>query len=535
MKVAGVDTVCSPQLRLRVDKLFPRMLSVTLNGRSGKQRQFTALTGLGPNHNLGLYNAKVAVAERALVERSFLCLDGAGFRPALKVRHGAFQTETLNEFLKGVTGNMPHIPRVSYEDVVSSYAGDKRATYQEALNSIRLRPFVDKDSELGMFVKREKQDVGKAPRVINPRSRRYNLELGRYLKLAEHKYFNAINCVFGARTPATVVKGFNVVTSANILRSKWDQFERPVAIGADATKFDMHVSVKALKYEHQFYKKMFPGDNFLRRLLRLQLRNRGVGRFPDGKVRFSLSGTRCSGDLNTSLGNCLLMCALMWSYAKERAVRVELANNGDDCMLFMESKDLARFVTGFDAWFRRKGFAVVLEKPVREFEQIEFCQTHPVWDGVKWRMVRNHLAVLTKDPMCLVDVPNWRTYQKWLGGVGTCGMALASGLPVQQEFYTLYRRLSGGVVCNDGFLKFIMKNTERLNQARGQNPLYGTIKTETRVSYWAAFGVLPDRQIDIEEHYRNLLLSERERFEGVVDRSYFGQLLTGDEFPSFKY
>jgi len=486
---------------------------VRRNGLSCKTREFTVLTGFGPDHNLGVYNNSVDTIERAFAERSFLCKDGEGFRPAFEVGPSSFRTPELSAFRNKVLQAMPNLPVLTSQQVVDAYHGPKRRVYQDALYSLEKEELREIDSHLSAFVKFEKQDVAKAPRVINPRAARYNLRLGKYLKHSEHRFFEAINKAFGKRTHATVIKGFNADVSAQILRDKWDQFEHPIAIGLDASKFDMHVSVAALKYEHSFYTSLFPGNKELRKLLRWQLCNKGIARAIDGTVKFSLEGTRCSGDLNTSLGNCILMCAMIWAYAKERGVDVELANNGDDCVVFMEARDEKRFGADIPGWFRTRGFSMTVEPTVDEFERLEFCQTKPVQLSSGWRMVRNLSACLQKDPMCLLNVPNDKVYRKWLAAVGTCGGNLAQGVPVLGPFYGIFQR--AGTSCSEGMLKEVFKNRSQLQLAQGLAK--GAVDANSRVSYYYAFGVLPDEQVAMERFFTSLIVDQMDT--AVVERS----------------
>jgi hypothetical protein len=356
-----------------------------------------------------------------------------------------------------------------------------------------LDPVSELDARLTSFTKFEKLDVGKAPRLINPRSPRYNLELARYLKHAEHHYFHAINKAWGGRTQATVIKGFDARVSAAILRDKWNLFEDPVAVGLDATKFDMHVSQQALRYEHSFYTALFPGRQGLRELLRWQLVNRGTAYCPDGTVRFEMRGTRSSGDMNTSLGNCILMCAMVREWCETAGVDAELANNGDDCVVIMERSALETFLSGCDGFFRRLGFAMAVEEAVSEFEAIEFCQTRPVLTTNGWVMVRNHVTTLQKDLMCLLPVPNSDVFGRWLGAVGECGGSAAHGVPVQQGWYAMMRRCGAKPRLTD--LEATFRNTSRLH--RKFNGV-DVVTPEARVSYYYAFGVLPDEQIELE-------------------------------------
>ena len=237
-----------------------------------------------------------------------------------------------------------------------------------------------RDARVKPFTKFEKQSLSKAPRIINPRSPRYNLYLGKWLKKAEKIYYRAINKAWGARTDHTVIRGLTVRESARVLKQKWDQFKDPVAIGLDAKKFDMHVSTHALKYEHTYYTQVWP-DKRLARVLKWQLVNAGVAVCEDGEVHFRMNGTRASGDLNTSLGNCIIMCAAIWAFCQEQQIDAELGNNGDDCVLIVERSDVDKVLNNVDGFFRRLGFRMTSEKPVDIFERIEFCQSHPVLCG----------------------------------------------------------------------------------------------------------------------------------------------------------
>lgn len=469
------------------------------NGLAHKTREFTVLTGLGPDHNLGVYDNSVDTIERAFAERYFLCKDGEGFRPAFKVGPSNYRTPEFSAFRKEVMEHMPSLPVMTSQQVVDTYRGPKRRVYQNALHSLEEEGLTEADAHLSAFVKFEKQDVEKAPRVINPRSARYNLRLGKYLKHAEHKFFRAINKAFGGRTRATVIKGMNADQAADVLVEKWQQFDDPVAVGLDASKFDMHVSIAALLYEHSFYKALFPNCAELRWLLKLQLRNKGVARAVDGTVKFTMEGTRCSGDLNTSLGNCIIMCALVWAYSKVRGIRVELANNGDDCVVFMERRDEPAFRDGLSNWFKAKGFAMAVEPTVDVLEQVEFCQSHPVQLSTGWRMVRNVTACLIKDPICLLSIPNDKVYRKWLAAIGMCGSHLAAGVPVLSEFYDVFSR--AGTSCSQGMLQEVFKNRSQLHLAQGLSA--GDVDARARVSFYYAFGILPDDQRQLERFYQS--------------------------------
>jgi len=192
---------------------------------------------------------------------------------------------------------------------------------------------------------------------------------------------------------------------------------------------------------------------------------------------------------------------MIWSYAKELNIDIELANNGDDCVVFMEEQEARAFREGVPLWFRRRGFSMQVEEDATEFEQIEFCQTHPVELSTGWRMVRNLSAVMRKDPMCLIPVPNGKVYRKWLGAVGTCGGKLSSGVPVHESVYEVFSRHG---VDSGKLLHEVYRNRSQLQLASG----IATAHTDarSRVSYFYAFGVLPDDQIQLERYYQQLQL-----------------------------
>lgn len=504
--VCGRDTKVDPTLLDRVKLECRGQLSTHRNGQSHKSRVYTIIPGLAPEHNLGVYNNGVDAVERAFVERYFLCKTQNGFRPALPVKSSTYESDVnLQNFRSKLVSYMPHLPVLTLSQCVNLFPASKRKVYERALESLERAKLSHVDARLSSFVKFEKQDVSKAPRIINPRSARYNLHLGCYLKHAEHHYFTAINKCFGAHTKATVIKGYDADVSAEILKAKWDRFSEPVAVGLDATKFDMHVSPAALKYEHSNYLEYFRNRTSkqqfkeLKTLLSWQLDNKGVARCEDGKVKFAMNGTRCSGDVNTSLGNCIIMCALIYSYKSVIGVDVELCNNGDDCVVIFERRYLKRFCDGLRDYFVRFGFDLTVEAPCFTFEEIEFCQTHPVSLETGYRMVRVPSTVFKKDTMCLHRVPNINVFRKWLHAVGTGGTALCSGVPVLEKFYEAYKR--NGIQSNS----FRDQNPHRFARTSQRS---AKVTDEARISFYQAFGILPDMQVFMERFCETISIDE---------------------------
>jgi hypothetical protein len=207
-----------------------------------------------------------------------------------------------------------------------------------------------------------------------------------------------------------------------------------------------------------------------------------------------------SGDMNTALGNCLIMCALVHTLSQERGVRVRLANNGDDCVVVMERRDVHKFTTGLKEWFHEFGFNMKVEAAVDVFERIEFCQSHPVWDGHTWVMVRNYRTCLSKDACCVVKDYGWGVDAKrWLASVGECGSRMAGGIPVLQEYYAAFSRNGSearAIACVD--------ESGMARLARGMHREARVIEDSARISFYMAFGLLPSGQIALEETLRSV-------------------------------
>lgn len=469
-------------------------------GRRDTIRKYVVLPGVNPMrkivvHNNSLQNLSRAAAERVLYRKG---KDGV-YRKTPRPLDGVFNAR-LGAFRSALLKSLPSTTPVALEEFPGMYKGRKQVIYTQAVESLLLDPVTEADAEIRIFVKSEKVDQTEkgdsAPRMISPRSTRYNAAVGRFLKPAEKKLFRGIANVWGS--PAVVAKGFNMLEVGNMIRDKWRRFDDPVAVGVDAARFDQHCSEAALKWEHSCWNGWFRNKE-LATLLKMQLTNRCVGYCDQGKVEYTVKGCRMSGDMNTSSGNCLIMCGLMHAYSAQKGVVTDLVNNGDDCVLFLERRDLSHFMEGFRAWFLQMGYDMVVEEPVFELEKVEFCQAHPVYIGQgDYLMVRNIHSTLAKDSVAIVPVNNKDCVTSWVRAVGECGEFTYGSTPVLGEFYRMFRR-SG-------------KRNEKLSKnydwwwyhhiSRDLDFSSSPVLPETRLSFYIAFGITPDEQLAIEQMYR---------------------------------
>lgn len=388
----------------------------------------------------------------------------------------------------------------------SFYKGPRQAVYQRAVEELAVRGFRSQDAELKTFVKAEKVNLrlkpNVVPRVIQPRNPRYNVEVGRYLKPLEHKLYQEIDNLFGS---PTIMSDYNAFEQAKVLKGKWDSISNPVCIGLDASRFDQHVSYEALRFEHGLYNSVFKSPE-LRRLLRFQLNNTGLALASDGLFRYKNRGGRASGDMNTSMGNKFLMCVMSYHYLTRLNVPFEFCNNGDDCLIIINRKHLRKLDT-MKAYYHTFGFKIVTEKPVYEFEQIEFCQTKPVYSAGVWRMVRNLRTCLTKDVTNLNCGHNVSEYKAWLNDVGNCGLSIAGDVPVLGSFYRMLVRF-GCPGNRSNTNSDIYSWHKRLSSNASSNDRM--VDADGRYSYWLSSGVIPDAQIELEKLFDNASWGEHE-------------------------
>jgi hypothetical protein len=482
--VAGVDSSVS------LAPNHPALQVTYLRGKP-KGRVVSCFTQLSPSIQYKVHNSTINAIERAMKERLLFVKDKdtGEFIPTEKptVSFSEANQKFFEQFSRCVTPVAP----LGKDNFLAEYKGRRRNVYEKAFISLLRKPLRRSDSYVSFFIKCEKinftSKADPVPRGISPRSPRYHVALGPYIRRIEKKVFKAIGEVF-AHT--AVFKGLNASDRATTLRKHWDSFDDPVALGLDASRFDQHVSSDALKYEHSVYQLYFPRDKKFAKLLSWQLVNHLYGRAADGTAKLKLNGGRMSGDMNTALGNCLIMCSLVYSYMSTLNIKFKLANDGDDCVIIVEKKHLGRLST-LPMYFLKLGFDMKVEEPVYRFEEIEFCQSQPIWTPQGWIMVRQVPTSIAKDAICIKTLNNPKLARRWVKAVGEGGLALTGGIPIVQELYKRYYDLGGDAkpLINDP-----TQETGLTLLGRGMKREYGPIHYLTRVSFWRAFGMCSAKQ-----------------------------------------
>lgn len=478
-------------------------LVIEANGKSDDDRPLESIAPvMGANSGWGVHMSNLANSVCAVLERVFYVKNKKTglFEPP--PQPGKQAINKLARFRQLLVSRVPSTPAMTNAEFLSTYRGRKRKVYeQQVARSVTRGPPMEKDAEVKSFVKREKLKFTEAkgpvevvPRLIQPRSPFYNLHLGKFIKPLEHAIFVAIDDLFGH---PTVMKGKNAEDRGKAIEHAWKQFRHPVAVGYDAERFDQHVSTPMLEFEHSVYN-MIMRDPELKRLLKMQLTTAGVVWTKEGVVRYLVSGGRCSGDMNTSLGNVLLMCAMMWTYFKMVGLRCRLIDDGDDSVIILEKGDLGKLV-GLPDTFRAWGFSMAVEKPVEVLEQIVFCQSSPVLTARGYVMVRDPRTCMGKDVLNVTPVRCANELNMVRKAISECGLALAGDVPVLGEFYAYLGR--------DAKFRKTRQEREWTGMdylARGCAGRYAPPSDETRFSFYQAFDILPDHQVAIEQELRTM-------------------------------
>jgi hypothetical protein len=469
-----------------------------------KTRKLYRFTGMGTHIRYGVHDHSLGNVRRGLVERVYMVEVKGELHPTPKPTPGAFNQ--LSRFHTSLSKHLAKTTRLTPQAFLGFYTGRKLERYSRAVESLATLPVKEKDSWLSTFVKAEKLNISAkpdpAPRVIQPRDPRYNVEVGRYLRHAEEYLFKAIDRLFGGRT---IFKGISADQAGEDFRAMWESFSDPIGIGMDASRFDQHISREALEFEHAMWVGMFPPSQrkTLKRLLSWQITNRGLARCPDGEIRYRVEGCRMSGDMNTSSGNCYIMCATVHNWCTRKHLRkFRLANNGDDCMVVIERSDEQKFRNGLVEYYTELGFTMKVEPTVDVLERLEFCQTRPVLVGDSYRMIRNLHHSLSKDLHSLNDLASDIASSQWVDAVGKGGRVLNDGVPVLKEFFKQFP--TGAKVKSNSDLAQSLTEANVYRFNREAKFLDAVPTDQSRYSFWLGFGITPDEQIALEEGFRPL-------------------------------
>lgn len=385
----------------------------------------------------------------------------------------------------------------SLESVLNTFKGSRRAIYERAYQSLAVRPFGDADARIQSFVKAEKTNplakVNPDPRMIQARTPRYNLMIAKYLRYVEHLIYNLKHN--GIRS---VAKGMNQRVRAETILEKFSRFNDPICFSIDCSRWDQHVSDEVLEIEHGFYQHFYPNSEELRALLRHQRRNKC--RTKNG-VKYAVRGGRMSGDINTALGNCLLMVIMVRAAMGELDTKYDLLDDGDDCLIFIERSDFERVKEQLPAIFKAFGQELKIENIAERPSEVLFCQSRMVFNGKHHVMVRDWRKVLSQ---ACCGTKHWNIpdmVRPMMGMVAACESVLNAGVPILAPFAAALHRMSRGRMaklnaCDSGLLR---RYQIELGTDKTPTFLNSEISLEARLSFQETFGVMISEQRTIEK------------------------------------
>jgi hypothetical protein len=231
-------------------------------------------------------------------------------------------------------------------------------------------------------------------------------------------------------------KNMNPRQRAQALWEKYNSLPGCKILELDASRFDAHVNEAVLRWvEHLFWERTCLGPQ-IRELLEWQRSNSGHFRVDDFVQWYRVKGGRMSGDANTAAGNCIIMACLLaafgqWLITTNKAREFTFLCDGDDSVFFY----LGDVVTDahVDEFFRQFGFTMKIENRPDRFEDINFCQSKPVFIDGGYTMIRDPRKILSKLGVTpKIRQPKGRL--KYIRTVALGELSLCRGCPVVQEY-----------------------------------------------------------------------------------------------------
>lgn len=326
--------------------------------------------------------------------------------------------------------------KLSFDEFLACYDGSMRKRYEDAYRTYLRRGIHRSDAAVESFIKMEKipdftHPTGmytklSDPRMIHPRKSIYNMLLGMYLKPVEKnlkhiKHFGLPMCM----------KGLNLKQRAEVFLKGKDMVGDCDVYMLDCSRFDGHVTNAQLDHEHSVYRRIYGKDAQLDQLLSWQHNTKCKSKHGHSY----LLNARCSGDVNTSLGNSILMMAMTLSY-----VRRALGNNkkwmlfddGDDAVLLVR-KGVALDVNALSEHFMLFGHKLTLDK-VENFYDLEFCRAKLFKTLEGWTFVRDPRRVLGGMLTIYKHFRHEKVRHSYFKQILTCESHVSAHIPLVADF-----------------------------------------------------------------------------------------------------
>jgi len=381
------------------------------------------------------------------------------------------------------------------------------------------------------------------PRIINFRDWVWFVFASQWLLPFEHWLLRTTYQDFGLPPGGPggqwIGKGKSLVERAAMLRAAWERYDDPYAFCIDGSKWDRQVSAWQLFMEAVFVFMCFWDSECLWMLL-VQACSYGMYRNKGWIILYWFTGRRCSGDINTGGGNCLLFILILliafFDFVGGRwLVRFDPNVDGDDCVVINERSDFKFVSERIMHVFHQAGHNVTIEAVTDDFRKITWCQCSPIRVNGQWIMARkpwniigkayvnprlagNHVNRLSHLYMVALGeavlgrgVPVIQTWAR-----GTMQFCMANGakpFKLKDTSLSVYRALKA-YLEELGFIKDAelipdLELPSALNASVDHNHISNRllekfapieVSMESREDYYVAFGISPSRQLELERN-----------------------------------
>lgn len=419
-------------------------------------------------------------------------------------------TQTFKNLGRSIGATTP----ISMQQVVDLYEGPKRARYARAMQKINMLGHKVCNPKVKMFVKQEvlvakRSKPNPACRAIQYRSYEYSLYLATFLKPIEHKLYKARNIKGFGKLPF-MAKNMNSRQRAKLIVDKFNLIRGCAILELDAHRFDAHCSKDILQLEHSVYT-MANNDPAFKKLLRAQLVNKGASMNKDNPAKYKVIGTRMSGDMNTSGGNCVIMsCLLSYFGSVHFNHPYELLVDGDDSLLFVDPRDHVPTAEEILEFFLPLGFRIGVDGVRDRLEDIRFCKGAVVKLNGEYTMVRDILQAVGKT-LVSPKYLDRNLSPKLLKTRALGELSLLVGCPIMDVFYrrliqiadeqmSRKGRKDGGVLKASVLGYRFIDEFERVPIKIRTAP----ITDENRAEVSKVFGISPERQVVLEGQLNGL-------------------------------
>ncbi len=187
-----------------------------------KRRRVWQISSINPGLEFGVHDNCLTNLLRGVRERVFAVETEGGLVTPPRPDPGIFEC-ALTSFERLLSKECAVTTPWTDEEFLSTYEGRRRTIYEAAIASLATRPVNRRDAYSSAFLKAEKipfyMKPDPAPRLIHPRSPRYNAAVGVYIKKIEHRVYDAVNRVWRGHAP-TILKGYNAAQVGAYMAAK---------------------------------------------------------------------------------------------------------------------------------------------------------------------------------------------------------------------------------------------------------------------------------------------------------------------------